>query len=286
MVLARGVGARAAVEEACVAEGIRVRSWRSVPLDPDALGREARASTPRIDQALLEARPGMDPELRAFRARRRLEARGDVYVASFSFRTVVYKALCAADQLAAFYPDLADPAVEVPFGVFHQRFSTNTAPSWERAQPFRMLCHNGEINAIRGNVNWMRARAGALGRDHFTDGPLLDESSSDSGMLDNALELLVRGGRDVEHALAMLIPPAWQDDGELPDDVRSFHRFHAGLVEPWDGPAAIVFSDGRVVGAGLDRNGLRPLRYTVAGDLVCCGSEAGLFDLPEGPVRR
>ena len=286
MVFARGVGARAAVEEACVAEGIRVRSWRSVPVDPDALGREARASAPRIDQAVLEARPGMDPELRAFRARRRLDGRDDVYVASLSFRTVVYKALCAADQLAAFYRDLADPALAVPFGVFHQRFSTNTAPSWERAQPFRMLCHNGEINAIRGNVNWMRARTGALGRDHFAEGPLLDETSSDSGMLDNALELLVRGGRDVEHALAMLIPPAWQDDPELPDDVRSFHRFHAGLVEPWDGPAGIVFSDGRVVGAGLDRNGLRPLRYTVAGDLVCCGSEAGLFDLPDGPVQR
>ena len=286
MVFARGVGARAAVEEACVAEGIRVRSWRSVPVDPDALGREARTSAPRIDQAVLEARPGMEPELRAFRARRRLDGRGDVYVSSLSFRTVVYKALCAADQLAAFYPDLADPALEVPFGVFHQRFSTNTAPSWERAQPFRMLCHNGEINAIRGNVTWMRARAGALGRPGFAEGRLLDETSSDSGMLDNALELLVRGGRDVEHAVSMLIPPAWQDDPELPDDVRSFHRFHAGLVEPWDGPAGIVFSDGRVVGAGLDRNGLRPLRYTVAGDLVCCGSEAGLFDLPEGPVQR
>ena len=174
----------------------------------------------------------------------------------------------------------------MPFGVFHQRFSTNTAPSWERAQPFRLLCHNGEINAIRGNVNWMRARAGALGWEHAGDGPLLDETSSDSGMLDNALELLVRGGRDVRHALSMLVPPAWQGDEELPDDVRSFYRFHAGLVEPWDGPAGIVFSDGQTVGAALDRNGLRPLRWVAGGDLVACGSEAGLFDLPDGPVRR
>jgi glutamate synthase domain-containing protein 1 len=282
MVFARGTGARAAVEEACVAEGIRVRAWRAVPVDPDALGAEARASQPRIEQALLDARPGEDAELRAFRARRRLDGRGDVYVASLSFRTVVYKALCAADQLAAFYPDLRDGALEVPFGVFHQRFSTNTAPSWERAQPFRLLCHNGEINAIRGNVNWMRARAAALGLDHAP----LDETSSDSGMLDNALELLVRGGRDVRHGLAMLIPPAWQGDEELPDDVRSFYRFHAGLVEPWDGPAGIVFSDGETVGAALDRNGLRPLRWVAGGDLVACGSEAGLFDLPDGPVRR
>src|SRR4051794_25030046 len=189
MVFARGTGARAAVEEACVAEGIRVRSWRCVPVDPEALGPEARASAPRIEQALLEALPGGDPELRAFRARRRLDGRPDVYVSSLSFRTVVYKALCAADQLAAFYPDLHDEALEVPFGVFHQRFSTNTAPSWERAQPFRLLCHNGEINSIEGNAAWMRARGHAL-----------EEDGSDSTLLDNALELLVRGRPDIRHS--------------------------------------------------------------------------------------
>ena len=150
-------------------------------------------------------------EAAAFRARKRLDGREDLYVASLSFRTVVYKALCAADQLAPFYADLRNPSFEVRFGVFHQRFSTNTEPSWERTQPFRLLCHNGEINAIRGNVNWMRARALTLG----VDGPVLEEASSDSGMLDNALELLVRGGRDARHALTMLIPPAWQGDAEL-----------------------------------------------------------------------
>jgi glutamate synthase (ferredoxin) len=282
MVFLRGAGGRRAVEEACRAEGIDVRRWRSVPVEPEALGPEARASAPLIAQALLERPDGDDPELSAFLARKRLDGRDDVYVASLSFRTVVYKALCAADQLDAFYPDLRDPALEVPFGIFHQRFSTNTEPSWERAQPFRLLCHNGEINAIRGNVNWMRARQGTLDWDL----QVLDEASSDSGMLDNALELLVRGGRDVRHALSMLVPPAWQNDPEIAPDIRAFHRFNAGLIEPWDGPAGIVFTDGHVVGAALDRNGLRPLRYVVAGDYVCCASEAGVFDVPDGVVAR
>ncbi|MDX6409550.1 MAG: glutamate synthase large chain [Gaiellaceae bacterium] len=284
MVFLRGPAGRRAVEDACRAEGITVRSWRSVPVDPEALGPSAQASAPLIEQALLEPPAGDDEmiEKAAFHARKRLDGRDDLYVASLSFRTVVYKALCAADQLAPFYADLRDPVLEVRFGIFHQRFSTNTEPSWERTQPFRLLCHNGEINAIRGNVNWMRARAVTLG----VNGPVLEEGSSDSGMLDNALELLVRGGRDARHALTMLIPPAWQGDVELEPQVRDFHRFHAGLVEPWDGPAGIVFTDGRVVGAALDRNGLRPLRYVVAGDLVCCASEAGVFDVPAGTSAR
>jgi glutamate synthase (ferredoxin) len=283
MVFGRSAGTRLAVEEACRAEGIAVRAWREVPVDADALGPSARASMPTIEQALLEP-PHGDGELAAFRARKRLDARNDLYVTSLSFRTVVYKALCAADQLAAFYADLRRPDFAVPFGIFHQRFSTNTEPSWERAQPFRLLCHNGEINAIRGNANWMRAREGTIGLE--LGAPLLDERSSDSGMLDNALELLVRGGRPPEHALTMLVPPAWQEDAELDLDVRAFHRFHAGLLEPWDGPAGVVFSDGRVVCAALDRNGLRPLRVVVAGDLVCCASEAGVFDPPEGSAVR
>jgi glutamate synthase (ferredoxin) len=284
MVFLGGAHGRRVVQEACSAEGIAVRSWRSVPVDLNALGPSARASAPTIEQAILEPPAGDSEAIEgaAFRARKRLDGRDDLYVTSLSFRTVVYKALCAADQLAPFYADLRDATFEVPFGVFHQRFSTNTEPSWERTQPFRLLCHNGEINAIRGNVNWMRARAPMLG----VDGPVLEEASSDSGMLDNALELLVRGGRDARHALTMLVPPAWQGDTELDPRVRDLHRFHAGLVEPWDGPAGIVFTDGRVVGAALDRNGLRPLRYVVAGDLVCCASEAGVFDVPAGTSAR
>jgi glutamate synthase domain-containing protein 2/glutamate synthase domain-containing protein 1/glutamate synthase domain-containing protein 3 len=280
MVFLRDPSARAAIEEACAAEGIGLGGWREVPVRPDALGEEAQKSRPRIEQLVLLQPLGTsldEAERRAHAARKRAERMDGAYVVSLSFRTVTYKALCAADQLAAFYPDLLDPALAVPFGIFHQRFSTNTTPSWERAQPFRLLCHNGEINSIDGNVAWMRSR----GHELETDG-------SDSTLLDNALELLVRGGRDVRHAMAMLIPEAWQADAELDEDVRSFYRYHATVLEPWDGPAGVVFTDGRVVGACLDRNGLRPLRWAVADDrLVACASEAGALPLPEGArIRR
>jgi glutamate synthase (ferredoxin) len=270
MVFLRDEAARETIEDACRAEGIEPLEWREVPVEVAALGDEARRSMPKIEQLLLRG----DDEDAAFRARQRAEREGlGAYIASLSFRTVTYKALCTADELGHFYPDLRDPALAVPFGIFHQRFSTNTAPSWERAQPFRLLCHNGEINTIEGNVNWMRAR-----------GLPIDETSSDSGMLDNALELLVRGGRDVRHSLTMLVPEAWQDGSELAD----YYRFHSLLLEPWDGPAGLVFTDGRVVGAALDRNGLRPLRYAVCEDgLVVCCSESGAVDLSgRGAVRR
>lgn len=292
MVFLRDEAARGVIEEACRLEGIEVTAWRPVPVSPDALGPGARASAPTIEQAVLVRPSGADSdeaERCAHRARRRAERAGGAYIASLSFRTVTYKALCAADQLDGFYDDLRDPGLAVPFGIFHQRFSTNTEPSWERAQPFRYLCHNGEINAIQGNANWMRAREGRLGSpDDELLGPVLDTSSSDSAMLDNALELLVHGGREVRHAVTMLVRPAWESDSELDPEVRSFYRFHSGLVEPWDGPAGIVFTDGRVVGAALDRNGLRPLRYAVASDgLVACVSEVGAVPLEgHGQVRR
>jgi len=280
MVFLRDDQARAAIEAACAAEGIGVAGWREVPVLPGALGEQAQASMPRIEQLVLLQPYGLtlaQAEARAYRARVRAQSVAGAYVVSLSFRTVTYKALCAADQLAAFYPDLLDPRLSVPFALFHQRFSTNTQPSWERAQPFRLLAHNGEINSIDANVAWMRARGFAL-----------EEDGSDSTLLDNALELLVRGGRDVRHAVAMLMPEAYDADPELDDDVRSFYRYHATLLEPWDGPAGVVFTDGRVVGAALDRNGLRPLRYAVVGDrLVACASEAGALPLPQGArIRR
>jgi glutamate synthase (ferredoxin) len=313
MVFLRDQAARTSIEDACRAEGLEPLEWREVPVQPDALGEGALASMPRIEQLLIRRPAGGDIEERAFRARRRAErlvgavgaheasgpggaglaggasSLAGAYIASLSFRTVTYKALCAAEQLAHFYPDLRDPALAVPFGIFHQRYSTNTSPSWERAQPFRLLCHNGEINAIQGNVNWMRAREGNFGsEDDELLQPVIDESGSDSAMLDNALELLVRHGRDVRHALTMLVPEAWEGNGELPPRLRDFYRYHSLLVEPWDGPAGLVFTDGRVVGAALDRNGLRPLRYAVCDDgLVVCCSEAGAVDLARrGPVRR
>ncbi len=318
--------ARAAVEQALAAEQLKLVRWRAVPVDPSALGDAARASQPRIEQAVFIASdpsggpaaamgrarggsgrgtvppepPGHDgeeAERRCFRAGRRaaLQAKAagvPLYLASCSTRTVTYKALCAADQLAAFYTDLADARMVAPFVVFHQRYSTNTLPSWERAQPFRFLCHNGEINTLDGNVAWMRAREGSLGSGDLAPEellrPVLDPDGSDSAMLDNAVELLVRGGRDIRHALAMLVPAAVEHDPRASRALRDFYRFHACLTEPWDGPAGLVFTDGRLVGAALDRNGLRPLRFEACDDgLVVCASEVGAVDLAgHGGVRR
>jgi glutamate synthase (ferredoxin) len=279
---------RSAVEDACRAEGLRPAGWRTVPTRTAALGVTALASLPRVEQLVLAPSEHPDAERRAYRARRRAERVPGVYVASLSFRTVTYKALCAAAQLARFYPDLEDPDLAVPFVIFHQRFSTNTEPSWERAQPFRLLCHNGEVNTIDGNVTWTDARERAVGAEPAL-APALDPTGSDSALLDNALDLLVRGhGGDLAEAVSVLVPPAWQNDPRLDDEVRDFHRYGAMLSEPWDGPAALCFADGLTCGAALDRNGLRPLRVAVAGDeLVAVASEAGAVPLPEGvTVRR
>ena len=309
--------ARRLVEQALVAERLELLRWRLVPVDHGALGEVARANAPAIEQAVFRVagdggsgglRPSppesrgsgeVDPEdaeRRCFRAARRAAAAARaagvrLYLASCSTRTVTYKALCAADQLAAFYPDLADPAFAVAFAVFHQRYSTNTTPSWERAQPFRFLCHNGEINTLDGNVAWMRAREGHLGAGQLDEDllrPVLDPDGSDSGKLDNAVELLVRGGRDLRHALAMLVPAVEPLPADDRQDLRDFYRYHACLTEPWDGPAGLVFTDGHLVGAALDRNGLRPMRWEATEDgLVVCASEAGAVDTAgRGRVQR
>ncbi len=297
---------RRIVQAACAAEHIEIAAWRPVPVEPPALGAYALETMPRILQAVLLRPAGLsdpDAERLTHRARRRAEAlarsRGrHVYFPSFSFLTVTYKALVAADQLAEFYPDLRDPLVQGHFAIFHQRYSTNTMPTWKRAQPFRMLCHNGEINTLAGNVNRMRSREGRLGKYSLLDEevlrPVIDEDGSDSAMLDNVAELLTREGqfpdesRDVRHALAMLVPAAWEGSLDLDDEVRSFYRWHASLMEPWDGPAALVFTDGARVGAVLDRNGLRPMRWAVCEDgFVGCASEAGAVDVSgHGTVRR
>ena len=291
---------------ACAAEGIAVAGWRDVPLDDGALGELARSTRPDVVQAAMLPPEGSGPdaaERAAFRARRRFEAsvrRGGhrAYVASMSFRTVTYKALAAADRLAGVYPDLRDRTFEAWFAMFHQRYSTNTRPTWERAQPFRALCHNGEINTIAGNARRVRERAGRLGAADPADeallAPVLDESGSDSAMLDEALELLVRetGWRgeafDVREALAMLVPAAWESDGGSDPSVVDMYRWLEGRMEPWDGPAGLVFTDGLRVGAVLDRNGLRPLRTVVCDDgLVGCASEIGVFETRgRGRVRR
>ena len=297
----RGADPRAAIEAAADAEGIELIEWRVPPTDDDHLGRQAQADKPAMLQVVFGSTSDdgngsrhQADERRAYRFRRRIEATvDDVYVASCSYRTIVYKGLSAADALADFYPDLADERFAAPFAVFHQRFSTNTAPTWERAQPFRMLCHNGEINAIQGNEQRMLARAvlgteqAGLGSEEFIR-PVLDPHDSDSGKLDSAVELLVRGGRDVRHAVAMLVPEAWENARDLDPDVRGFYRYHSTLMEPWDGPAGLIFTDGLGVGAALDRNGLRPLRWSACEDgLIVCASEAGAIDTRgHGKVHR
>jgi glutamate synthase domain-containing protein 2/glutamate synthase domain-containing protein 1/glutamate synthase domain-containing protein 3 len=285
---------RAGVEAALADEGMKLVEWRVPPTDDDHLGDLARLSKPNIAQAVFAGPDGHDDERSAYRLRRRVaESCPGVYVASCSFRTIVYKGLAAADELGHFYLDLADESYEAPFAIFHQRFSTNTLPTWERAQPFRMLCHNGEINALWGNERRMMARS-RLGTDEAGLGPeelfrpVLDPDTSDSGKLDEALELLARGGREIDHAMAMLIPDAWEAGRDLSVEVQGFYRYHAALMEPWDGPAGVVFTDGVKVGATLDRNGLRPLRYQVCEDgLVVCASEVGAIDVSgHGTVRR
>ncbi len=301
---ARGDAVRRLVDllpPACEAEGVAVRAWRPVPVEPRALGPAAAASAPSVLQAVLSAAPGRERTV-AHRIRRRLEraiaAEGlDAYVVSLGYRTVTYKALVRASQLDAFYPDLRDERTRGWFAIFHQRYSTNTSPGWERAQPFRVLCHNGEINTIAGNAARMRARQGAFGSgDPELEDLLrtpLDERGSDSSMLDEAIDLLTSHSgegaapRDVRGAIAAAVPRAWERDPTVTEDARAFFRWHEARMEPWDGPAALVFTDGHVVGAALDRNGLRPMRYASTEDgLVVCASETGVVDLDGARVRH
>ncbi|MDQ3932292.1 MAG: glutamate synthase-related protein [Actinomycetota bacterium] len=291
--------ARNAVIEACRVEGLDFLGWRQVPVEPKAIGQIALASMPHFLQALFLRPEGADDdeaERAAFRARRRARIACDnekirYYAVSWSFRTVTYKAMSGSTQLGQFYPDLADERFTSALAIFHSRYSTNTAPTWERAQPFRMLCHNGEINTIQGNVNLMRAREPDLGAawiDPKLARPVIEPDQSDSAILDNALELLVRGGRDIRQAEAMLIPAVWEGSRGMDSAIRDFYRYHSCLVEPWDGPAAIIFTDGQRVGAALDRNGLRPLRYLVCEDgYVIASSEVGAVRTDDrGSVRR
>ncbi|HTS01010.1 MAG TPA: glutamate synthase large subunit, partial [Thermoanaerobaculia bacterium] len=280
------------VEKALEGEGLPLLGWRVVPVRPDRLGAAAEAARPAIVQAFVGA-PGTGDadewERRLYlagrvgaRQARRQELHG-FCVVSLSHRTLVYKALLTGTELKSFYPDLEDPDYATPVAVFHQRYSTNTLPTWSLAQPFHLLAHNGEINTLWGNRNAMRAREPELASPLWGDRlkrllPVLTDDGSDSTSLDEALELLVRSGRDPLHALTMLVPDAPQ--GHLPAPLRDFYDFHAGLVEPWDGPAAVAFTDGIVAGAHLDRSGLRPMRWKIADDgHVVAASEAGIVDL-------
>src|SRR6266446_1007687 len=295
--------ATAIIEEVLCREGLPVLGWRNVPVDLDVLGAGARASCPTIRQVIIEAPAGgrQDDttwERSLYLARRTIERRiaeagpdlEPFFVCSLSCRTLVYKALLTGTQLAGFFPDLASSDYETALAIFHQRYSTNTTSSWPLVQPFRLLAHNGEINTLWGNRNAMLAREPALAGPPWGDAvdrlkPVIWSEGSDSASLDNALELLVRSGRDPVHALMMLVPEAHEGAVEMEPALRGFYEFHECLVEPWDGPAALAFSDGVFVGSALDRNGLRPCRYQVTRDgLVVAGSETGLVDLNAGDV--
>lgn len=287
--------------ESIVAEaGWKLAAWRRVPVRPERLGEAARACMPDIRQFVVlppsgGPSPGSDSLERGLYILRKSIDQGaakaglgpeSVYIVSLSSRTVIYKGMMMAAQAPQFYPDLQDARLASPFAIVHQRYSTNTFPSWRLAQPFRVLAHNGEINTIRGNRNWLAAREQNLasplyGRDIKKLFPLIESGVSDSASLDNALEFLMHGGRSMEHAMAMLIPQAWGEKYPMGPDLRGFFEYHAGLMEPWDGPAAVVFTDGRRIGACVDRNGLRPARYSVATDgLMVFASESGVLELP------
>src|SRR5438105_4102941 len=293
----------AIIEDVLRGDGLSVLGWREVPVRLDVLGAGARATCPTIRQVLIG--PAADRrgdtaawERALYLARKTIDSRladggpelEPFFVCSLSARTIVYKALLTGTQLGAFFPDLESPDFQTALAVFHQRYSTNTTSSWPLAQPFRLLAHNGEINTLWGNRNAMRAREPALASPLWGENvdrlkPVIWAEGSDSTSLDNALELLVRSGRDPVHALMMLVPEAHEGAVEMPPALRGFYEFHECVVEPWDGPAALAFSDGVMVGSALDRNGLRPCRYKVTRDgLVVAGSEVGLVDLDPASV--
>ena len=297
-ILCEGILERTAREH-----GLTVLGWRDTPIDSNTIGRLARSTQPYIEQIFIRRAPGMDTdalERKLYVVRKQAEAavaKSDLkekdffYVPSLSARTIVYKGLLLAPQIKHFYKELSDPEVMSALCLVHQRFSTNTFPSWQLAHPYRYVCHNGEINTLRGNVNWMYARQSTLasplfGKDMEKLLPIITAGGSDSAMLDNAVELLTLGGRSIPHVMSMLIPEAWDRDTAMPEDVKAFYEYHASLMEPWDGPAAVAFTDGRVIGAKLDRNGLRPGRYVVTSDgLVIMASEAGVLPIKPEDIR-
>ncbi len=284
------------LEEVIARRGFTLLGWRTIPIHTYLLGNKAASTLPVMYHVLIKRKDGMDAdafERALFLARNEIEKRvaeDDIrgfYIPSFSHRCIVYKGLLLSTSLAHFYDDLNDDDYETALCVFHQRYSTNTFPTWMLAQPFRMLAHNGEINTLRGNCNWMHAREATLdasfwGEDIELLKPIIQPGGSDSASLDNALELLTMSGRDPLHAMTMLVPPAWRTDVTLTDEVRAFYEYHRCLSEPWDGPAALVFSDGLTVAACLDRNGLRPARYKISEDgLFVMGSEVGIAQIDD-----
>ncbi len=286
---AEAQASREIVEEELAEETLYVLGWREVPIDKSVLGEIALSSLPRIEQVFVNAPAGwtkIDLERRLYMVRRRIEKRvqdDTFYVCSFSNQVNIYKGLCMPKDLPRFYLDLADIRMETAICLFHQRFSTNTVPRWPLAQPFRHLAHNGEINTIEGNRQWAKARSYKFKTPLIPDlqdaAPFVNVTGSDSSSLDNMLELFLVGGMDIVRAMRLLVPPAWQNNPDMNEDLRAFFDFNSMHMEPWDGPAGIVMSDGRYAACNLDRNGLRPARYVITTDkLITCASEIGIWD--------
>ena len=300
------VGARHVFRRALDELELDILGWREVPTDHSTLGATAISGEPPVQQVIVRrpvaCRTQDDFERRLFVARKygtrmvreSVQGAASFYICSLSSRTVVYKGMLTPAQVPEYFPDLVDESFESALALIHSRFSTNVLPTWPLAHPFRTLAHNGEINTLRGNVNWMRSREAILASSLFSEDdiqklrPVTQEGSSDSGILDNVVEFLMLGGRSLPHVMMMLIPEAWEKDPEIPDDRKAFYEYHGALIEPWDGPASVAFSDGTLIGATLDRNGLRPSRYCLTDDnILIMASEAGVLDIaPEKIVRK
>lgn len=288
------------IENTLQKEGVEIFGWRKVPLNLNCIGQIAKEKVPYMEQIFLDLseKPKEYLEQTLYIIRKCIEknvktigvSTEDFYIPSFSSRTIIYKGMFVAPQFESFYPDLIDDDFASSFSIVHQRYSTNTFPSWALAHPFRFLAHNGEINTLRGNINHINARLGTLFSKIFGENikklfPLINEEGSDSAVFDNVFELLVLAGRSIEHTMMMMIPEAFGTKFHISADKRAFYEFHSAFMEPWDGPAAIVFTDGYKIGAALDRNGLRPLRYVITKNKkVVLASEIGVLDIPQEDI--
>ena len=288
-------GYQESIEKIAKEEGLKVLGWRDVPINSKSLGKTALSVMPEFRQIFISGSKNENDlvlERMAFCLRKRVEHTLPVYIPSLSSRTIVYKGMLTTGQLEEFFPDLSNPLVESPMALVHSRFSTNTFPSWPLAHPYRFIAHNGEINTVKGNRNWMRARETLLESELIPGDlkrlfPIVNESGSDSASFDEVLELLYLGGRSLPHSILMMIPEAWENHTTMSQERKDFYAFHSALMEPWDGPACVTFTDGKQVGAVLDRNGLRPSRFWVTDDgLVVLASEVGVLDFPPEKIIR
>ena len=293
--VARGADVKSDIAQLADQEGLIVLGWREVPINSSSLGKTALSVMPDFQQLFIAGKngeTGIALDRLAFCLRKRAEHALDLYFPSLSSQTIVYKGMLTTGQLEEFFPELSDERVVSPLALVHSRFSTNTFPSWPLAHPYRFIAHNGEINTVKGNRNWMRARESLLASDVIPGDlkrlfPIVEMSGSDSASFDEVLELLYLGGRSLPHAVLMMIPEAWENHATMPQNRRDFYAFHASMMEPWDGPACVTFTDGHQVGAVLDRNGLRPSRFWVTKDgLVVLASEVGVLDIPAENIER